>query len=67
MSDPDVEREEEENAERKVRGEEEERHHGLIGTIERAFDAVLSPLTREHDTSADAESRRRATDAEERE
>jgi hypothetical protein len=67
MSDPDVEREEEANAERKAQGDAAEEDRGILGTIERAFKTVLSPLTRDDDSEADLESRRSANDAEERE
>lgn len=66
MIDPDAEREEEANAERTVEGEEAEREHGILGTIERAFGVILSPLTRQRDSEADIEARRIETDAEER-
>ena len=66
MSDPDVEREDEANAERKARGDAAEQDGGVLGTIERAFKTVLSPLTRGGGTEADIESRRSANDAEER-
>jgi hypothetical protein len=39
---------------------------GILGTIERAFKSVLSPLSRSADSEADVESRRRAKDTEER-
>ena len=67
MIDPDVEREEEANAERHAEAEAPHYDHGFFGTIQRAFDAVLSPLTREQDSTADVEARRRASDEEERE
>ena len=60
MSDPDVEREEEANAERKARGDAAEADRGVLGTIERAFKTVISPFTREDDSEADLESRRSA-------
>jgi hypothetical protein len=66
VSDPDVEREEEANAERQVQGDVAAGEHGILGTIERAFKSVLSPLTRSTDSEADIESRRSANDAEER-
>ena len=66
MSDPDVEREEEANQERKARGDEAERDTGLLGTAGRVFDGILSPENRDADDADEVEAQRRATDAEER-
>jgi hypothetical protein len=66
MIDPDIEREEEANAERKAQGDAAKGNHGILGTIEQAFRTVLSPLAREDVSEADIESRRAANDAEER-